>query len=228
MGKFAIKPFTIVLASLITALLVYLNIRMVWEQASTFFITSDSFAWKALIIFCAIGYITLLITAIVYPLLKNKRAGTVPPLHADASSLLNIKPPVYKKIAVALDFSSRDQRIIAHAIGQRNEVTELVLIHIVESAPTRLMGKETDDLETRRDMARLQEYVIQLQQQGIKAEGFLGFNERVKEIVRIVKEQDAEMLVIGGHGHSGLKDLLYGQTIGGVRHGLKIPVLVVS
>ena len=36
------------------------------------------------------------------------------------------------------------------------------------------------------------------------------------------------MLVIGAHGHSGLKDLIYGQTVDAVRHELDIPVLVVS
>jgi len=35
------------------------------------------------------------------------------------------------------------------------------------------------------------------------------------------------MLVIGAHGHSGIKDLLYGETINTVRHGLHIPVLVI-
>jgi manganese transport protein len=46
--------------------------------------------------------------------------------------------------------------------------------------------------------------------------------------VRLVKENNADMLVIGAHGHSGIKDLLYGQTVDSVRHELKIPVLVVS
>ena len=36
------------------------------------------------------------------------------------------------------------------------------------------------------------------------------------------------MLVIGAHGHSGLKDFIYGETVNSVRHELKIPVLVVS
>ena len=38
----------------------------------------------------------------------------------------------------------------------------------------------------------------------------------------------ADMLVIGSHGHTGLKDLIYGQTVNAVRHALKIPVLVVN
>jgi manganese transport protein len=36
------------------------------------------------------------------------------------------------------------------------------------------------------------------------------------------------MLVIGAHGHSGIKDFFYGETINSVRHVLKIPVLVVN
>ena len=36
------------------------------------------------------------------------------------------------------------------------------------------------------------------------------------------------MLVIGSHGHSGLKDFIYGETVNTVRHELKIPVLVIS
>jgi len=34
--------------------------------------------------------------------------------------------------------------------------------------------------------------------------------------------------VIGAHGHSGLKDLIYGATTDAVRHELTIPVLVVN
>jgi manganese transport protein len=46
--------------------------------------------------------------------------------------------------------------------------------------------------------------------------------------VRIVKETNADLLVIGAHGHKGIKDWLYGATIDSVRHQLKIPVLIVN
>jgi manganese transport protein len=36
------------------------------------------------------------------------------------------------------------------------------------------------------------------------------------------------MLVVGAHGHTGLKDFIYGETVNSVRHELKIPVLVVN
>src|SRR5436190_7960164 len=58
MGPFAIKPLIIVLASLIAAILVYLNIRMVVEQAADFFASSDSLFWKVVIIVAGIFFST--------------------------------------------------------------------------------------------------------------------------------------------------------------------------
>ena len=71
-------------------------------------------------------------------------------------------------------------------------------------------------------------YVQQLSDKGLQAEGHLGYRNRVKEIVRLVKETNADMLVIGAHGHTGIKDFIYGETVNTVRHELKIPVLVVN
>jgi manganese transport protein len=50
----------------------------------------------------------------------------------------------------------------------------------------------------------------------------------VNEIVRIVKETKADMLVMGAHRHAGLKDYIFGETIEAVRHQLSIPVLIVN
>ncbi|MFN8290775.1 MAG: Nramp family divalent metal transporter [Chitinophagaceae bacterium] len=228
MGKFAIRPLIIVLASLITAILVYLNIRMVVEQAAAYFQSSDSIFWKAVIILSGLIYVFLLLIAIFYPLVKKQKTIPVQQIHADAAILDDIEKPQHEKIAVALDFSKNDAKLISYALGQGHRLTRYILIHIVESAATRLMEKETDDLETRRDQEQLDLYIDQLKEKGILATGMLGFNERAKEIARIVKESNADMLVIGAHGHSGIKDFIYGQTVDAVRHELKIPVLVVN
>ena len=228
MGRYAIKPLVIILASLITAVLVYLNLRMVVEQASGFFAESGSLFWKAVIILSGIFYITLLLVAIFYPVLNLRKKPVPVQIHAEATPLQQIETPVHRRIAVALDFSPNDKKLIAHAIGQGHADTTYILIHVVESAATRVIGNEADDLETRKDQQQLDTYVQQLKERGITSTGLLGFNDRAREIVRLVKEHQADMLVIGAHGHTGLKDLLYGQTVGTVRHELKIPVLVVN
>jgi manganese transport protein len=73
MGVFAIKPFIIILAAIITTVLVYLNIRMVYEQASLFFETSSSVLAKTAILAGSLIYISLLIVAIFHPLIGKKK-----------------------------------------------------------------------------------------------------------------------------------------------------------
>ena len=48
-----------------------------------------------------------------------------------------------------------------------------------------------------------------------------------EEIVKAVNEAGIDMLVMGSHGHRGLDDLVFGQTVSAVRHALNIPVMVV-
>ena len=227
MGVFVIKPWVQVLAWFITVVLVYLNLRMLFGQATAYFAESNNTFWKAAIILGGLIFIVLLLCSIIYPLIKRKPREAS--LHGESKvSFENLKAPSYKCIAIALDFSNRDAHLISHAISQSNKDTKLILIHIVESVPASVLEIESDDFETRTDQNKLDDYVALLQKQGIKAESHLGFKRRNKEIVRIVKATEADLLVIGAHGHSGIKDWLYGATIDAVRHQLKIPVLIIT
>ncbi len=228
MGDFAIKPFVKIGAWLITTILVYLNLRMVLEEAISFFNDSESLIWKMVIILASILFITLLIISFVYPLMKRKKQGVPILLHPESTDLGILKAPVFEKIAIALEFGDNDQKLLSHALGQSHVGSEFLLIHIVESATAKIYGSNTADLETLKDQEKLDAYVNQLKQQGYLAKGILGFNFRSKEIIRIVSEENADMLVIGAHGHTGIKDWIHGETIDSVRHELKIPVLIVQ
>lgn len=228
MGDFAIKPIVQIAAWLVTATLVYLNIRMLVNEVSSFFSESTNIYWKILIIAGGVVFLGLLVYTIFYPLVNKKpKAGSIL-MHPQIGGLQKLTIPSYKKIAVALDFGEHDDHLLAHAIGQGQGNAEYLLIHVVESPTARLLGNESDDFETRNDEARLQLYVTQLQEQGLTATSHLGFRSRAGEIIRIIKESNADMLVIGAHRHSGIKDWLYGETINSVRHELKIPILVVN
>lgn len=48
------------------------------------------------------------------------------------------------------------------------------------------------------------------------------------KIVNITRQKGIDLMVFGGPGHRGLLDLLDGQTISTVRHGLDIPVVAVQ
>ena len=228
MGVFAIKPIVKIFAWLITSVLVYLNLRMVIEQASNYFAESDNLVWKTVIILGGLLFIVLLITALLYPLLKKKPKDISVEVHENAALEEELKIPRYNRIAVAMNFSNHDQQLIAAAMGQANVGTTLYLIHIVESASAKILRQDADDYETRKDQEKLDVYVDFVNQKGLKAESRLGFRNRNKEIPRLVKEVNADLLIIGAHGHTGVKDWLYGETIDAVRHQLKIPVLIVN
>lgn len=228
MGVFTIKLWVKILAWLVTSILVYLNLRMVFEQANDYFATSNNLFWKMVIIAAGLAFITLLLISFFYPLLRRKLADVSLQLHKKAPVLLGTMPlPKYRKVAVALDFSERDRRVLAHAVAQSGDGATVVLIHIVESVSAKILGEESDDFETRTDQEKLDAYAVYLQEQKLLAESHLGFKNRTKEIARLVKESGADLLIIGAHGHKGVKDWLYGETIDAVRHQLKIPVLIV-
>jgi len=173
--------------------------------------------------------LTLLLIALIYPLLNLKGQDVAVEMHSTGA--IEIGEPKllqYNRIAVALDLSQRDRQVIAYAMGQANTATHFTLIHIVESASSRVLGEQTADLETEKDQEKLEAYVSQLKIKGYDASAALGFRNRVKGIAKIVKESNADLLVIGAHGHSGVKDWIYGETINAVRHQLKIPVLIVN
>jgi manganese transport protein len=228
MGGFAIKPLVQVLAWIITAVLVYLNISMVAGQAADFFSSSGNIIWKIVILLAGLIFVSLMAIAIIYPLLKRNWKDVQVQLHPEAIALHSLTVPTYSVIAVALDFSENDQKLLSHALGQGTKDTNYILLHVIESVPARLYENESDDLETQKDKEHLEFYARQLNERGFISEAKVGYGKRAKEIVRLVRDNNAQMLVIGAHGHSGLKDLIYGETINTVRHELRIPVLVVN
>lgn len=228
MGEYSIKPFLQALSWCVTAALVYLNLRMLYETADGFFATSDNLFWKIVIVLAAALFVGLLLVAIFYPVLRSRAAGHSAQLHKSTASSFGLTDvPRYRKVAAALDFSERDQKILAHAIAQAGKDATVVLIHIVESVPAQMLGENSDDFETQKDKEKLEGYAGEIRKQNLQAETYLGFRYRTKEIARLVNESGADLLIIGAHGHRGMKDWLYGETIDAVRHKLKIPVLIV-
>ena len=227
MGKFAINNLTKITAGAIAAVLVYLNLRLLVEKSLVIF--NDDAIWpKIFLIIAAIFFGSILIYITFFPLFKKKNIQKSIAMHAAENLLPALVIPTYNNIAIALDFSKDDHKILAYALGQGNENSNYLLIHVVESASAKLWGANSNDNETTKDKEQLENYVNQLQAKGFNVAAELGYKNRVKEIVRIVKEKKADLIVMGAHGHTGVKDILYGETANAVRHELHIPVLIVT
>ena len=227
MGNFVINTRTKIAAWVVAALLIYLNVNMLLSKALPIF--ADN-AWmpKMAIIMALLIFIPLLLYILLYPRFrKNKPIASIQ-MHPEISNISELNIPIFNKIAVALDFTEHDHKLLSFAIGQGKPNTHFLLIHVVESASAGMLGSQSDDYETRKDKQQMDTYVQQLQERGFIAEGFLGYKNRASEIARITKAVNADMIVMGAHGHSGLKDFIYGETVNTVRHEVKIPVLIVN
>ncbi|HMO62874.1 MAG TPA: Nramp family divalent metal transporter [Ferruginibacter sp.] len=227
MGRFVINNYTKIAAWIISSVLVYLNIKMLLYETTTVF-TQGTMLAKIATLIAGVLLLLLLLYILLFPIISKRKKADSIAIHPDKNLLDDIVVPDFGRIAIALDFSDNDKKLLAFAIGQGRPGTHYLLIHIVESATAKMHGDDSDDYETRQDKERMEWYIQQLQQRGLTAEGFLGFNERAKEIARIAIAQQADILVAGAHGHTGLKDFIYGETVNAVRHELKIPVLIVN
>jgi manganese transport protein len=233
MGDFTASPVIRFLSWLVAALLVYLNVKLVVEELAPWLTQPGDWGIKTGILVASGAAISLLVYITLHPFF-TRAAGKATPLlhpplpHPEADPLQDWTPPVFHHIAIALDFSAHDQKLLAYAVGQGGKDGRYLLIHIVESASAHMLGRESDDLETRKDQERLDQYRQALEEKGFNCYTALGYRHRSREIARIVNQQKADMLVIGSHGHTGLKDFIYGETVNAVRHEVKVPVLVVS
>jgi manganese transport protein len=228
MGKFAVRPLTKTVAWLIAAILIFLNVRLVAGEMADMMGEEGHLIIKTLIVAAAIIFTWLFMIMTFYPFYQKQKKKRTGSMHGAIPQLHDLSVLPFKRIGVALDFKNLDEKLIAHALNQGKKEATYLLMHVVETVSATLSGNATDDEETRTDNERLLALATQMRQLGYSVETELGYQRRVHEIVRITKNFNADILIMGAHRHAGLKDFLYGETVNQVRHKLSIPVLVVS
>lgn len=224
MGVFALKMYVKIIAWSIATLIVCLNFKLVYDELSVWFQTGNWWLISILSIL-TLGLVYLLFVTVIYPLVHRKELNSID-LHDTIKVLPQIEAPDFQTIALALDFSAIDEKVFQYGMKLANPKSTFVLIHITESASPQLLAEEADDFETRSDKAVLDNFVMLLQQKGFQAVAATGFRKRNKEIARICNEHNVDLLILGSHGHQGIKDFIFGETVNQVRHLVKIPVFV--
>ncbi len=229
MGPFVIGKILKVFSWISAIIIVSLNIKLVFETLSVWRVSLAGKEWIFDFMIMPIVLVaTILLVYVIWCAMFGKRfeRETTTP-HGKAVEIPLIESKSYNTIAICIDFSSSDIKAITEGVSHGNKSTQFYLLHIVESAGARTMGDEIADYETNEDWKQLHEYGDKLRLQGYSVKEKLGFGNPKKEIPKLVEEVNAELLVIGGHGHRGIKDFIYGETISTVRHSVKCPVLAV-
>lgn len=225
MGIFVINNLTKVFAWLIAAVIAVLNFKLVYDELYRWVQNATNPLVPMLVILLALGLILLLLITFFYPIFwKTKPVET--DVHQSFEPIAMETKKSFNTILIALDFSISDHKVIQYALQLADSKSKFVLIHIVESASVKYDGNSSDDLESRQDLERLKRFADFLISNGHQTQFELGYNNRIKNIVRFCKKYQADLLVVGSHGHRGFKDFIFGETVNKLRHAVNIPVFI--
>lgn len=217
MGGLTSPPLLRAAAWLTAWLIIGLNVWLAFQTLN---------GWVGLAIALPLGL--LLAYVIAQPWIAKKRLSETPVLPV-APVEDGIDQPVYRSILVPLDHTELDRAALTHAHAlARVYGAKLLLLHVEESVASQVYGAMAETAEEKEGVRYLRQITERLRADGIETESVVAYSNRPRnEIVRFAREHQPDLIVMGGHGHKGLKDIIFGSTINAVRHNLKIPVLVV-
>jgi nucleotide-binding universal stress UspA family protein len=124
---------------------------------------------------------------------------------------------LFSRLLVPVDFSEITPRVVQMARRMLAPQGRCVLLHVVETLPTVMEGaygvyahrRDVDDI-TRLSREKLQQVAAETQDE--RVEVLVREGKPAQAIVEAAEEQQAEVIVIGSHGRSGLDHLLVGSV----------------
>ena len=137
-----------------------------------------------------------------------------------------------KKILVPTDFSECSMAATDEALSlARTFQAQIILLHVMESPvygldfslthPGVLPGIRHKVLEM------VQQLVDRMKEAGIEAEGHFATGVPFVEIIKAAQKHEADLIVMGTHGRTGLAHLFLGSVAEKVVRKSKVPVLTV-
>ena len=140
-----------------------------------------------------------------------------------------------KSILVPVDFSDATPRVVesAHQMAQALR-RRIVLLHVSEPEPD-FIGFEPGPIvvrsavatDFRKEHQKLDELKATVASGGFDVLALHIQGPMVEKILEKASEHEADLIVMGSHGHGALYELLVGSVTSGVLREAKCPVLVV-
>lgn len=139
-----------------------------------------------------------------------------------------------KKIIVPIDFSEHSEFAlkVAAKFAKRNDA-ELLALHMLEMSDVLLT---TDDQEQHQKVVfflklaeqRFEEFLDKEYLDGVNVKPIVKHFKVFSEVNDVAQEHDANLIVMGSHGASGIKEFFVGSNTEKVVRNAEIPVLVVK
>ena len=233
MGEFASGVWLRTGAWLCAALILTLDIWLLWGEMGDWIAHSGSYRPLVTAVVClfALASAMLLAAIVFWPWMRGTPAAAQPvavKLQDDSTPVLPVRS--YSRILVALDHSQSDQDAIGNALAlAKMYEARLILLHVEEGVTSQLFGSLASTAEVEEGQSYLDSLANSLRAQNVAVDAVVRHgNNPTREIARSIGDLQPDLVIMASHGHSGLKDLIFGTTINAVRHRVKVPMLVVS
>jgi len=140
----------------------------------------------------------------------------------------------FRKILHPTDFSDNSKEAWRYALGMAEKFgAEIILAHVVErfeyAPPEYYMSATELSSEIEHRIQESQKYLDKMaaEAKGAKIQVMVVEGKPFVEIIRLAKEQGADLIVLGTHGRSGLAHILIGSTAEKVVRKATCPVLTI-
>jgi manganese transport protein len=230
MKGFHISKTTQIVSWVVALIIVSLNVKLVYDEIIGWLESSENpIALWLTVVPLAFSFLILLLYIVFKPFVtKAKQEFQNHSPHNLKLQFSKIGTYNKKRIAISVDFSSADAGAINNAFELGGMEAKYTLIHVVETVGAMIYGKNIEDHETLIDAKLLAEYKEMLSKKGFKVKTKLGYGKTNTIIPEIINKGKYDVLVMGTHGHTGFKDLLFGTTVDKLRHKISIPLFIVK
>ena len=232
MGVFANAAWVRLLAWSTAAIIVALNLRLAisaihdWLSGSIGYVSPAgiSVAVATLLLLGLLIWVTMEPLASRWTRKFGRSPVTLPEISAAEPAAA-----VYRRILLPLDHTELDRIAINHAAAMAKlHGATLYLLHVEEGVTSQMYGQDASTAEVEADKQYIDRIAEALKQQGVSVETAISHSTSpTREILRYAREIHPDLVIMGAHGHGGLKDLIFGNTITPVRHQLDVPILIV-
>lgn len=140
-----------------------------------------------------------------------------------------------KKIILPVDFSDSSNKLVDYAINFAKDINaEIALIHVAATDIGFVIGDmgfqyfpEVEENEIKYELKELNKLEQKVSAQGINCTHILKQGIAGDTILEFADSQNADYIVVGSHGRSGVYDVFIGSLTKEITKKSKIPVLVV-
>ena len=140
-----------------------------------------------------------------------------------------------RNILVPIDFSDVTELVLSEACRLARALdAKLWLVHVATVEPT-VVGCEVGVIYVRDEVAdglrsqhrKLRQYEVALRDEGLDATAMLVQGKPTQKILEQADRLDADMIVLGSHGHGAMFHLLAGSVCESLMRKASCPVVVV-